>query len=268
MNVQGLAVERAARRGLFASLHAAFSFGALAGAAGAGAIAGAGVAPLAHLAAWGVVGAAAAAVATRGLIDDAEHASPAATRIARPSRRLAAVGAIAFCALLAEGAVFDWSGLYLDRETGASAALAPMGLAVFSLTMGIGRLTADRFAAARGARGGRPRGRDARRRRARPARSRPARRPPAILGFAVMGLGLAAIFPLSLRAAGGDESHPGPELAAVSTLGYVGLLLGPPFIGGLAELSGLRRGAAGRRRRRACVAAALARELLRPPRPA
>jgi hypothetical protein len=55
-----------------------------------------------------------------------------------------------------------------------------------------------------------------------------------------MGLGLAAIFPLSLRAAGGEESHPGPELAAVSTLGYVGLLLGPPFIGVLAELSGLR----------------------------
>ncbi len=238
MNAQGLAVERAAGRGLFASLHAAFSFGALAGAASAGAIAGAGVAPLAHLAAWGAVGAVAAAIASRGLIDDAEHASPAAPRIARPSRRLAAVGAIAFCALLAEGAVFDWSGLYLDRDTGASATLAPMGLAVFSLTMGIGRLIADRLAAAHGARRVVRAGATiaAAGLTAALAAGTPAA---GIAGFAVMGFGLSAVFPLTLRAAGGGESHSGPELAAVSTLGYTGFLLGPPFIGVLAEVSGL-----------------------------
>jgi hypothetical protein len=261
MNAQGLAVERAAGRGLFASLHAAFSFGALLGAAGAGVIAGAGVAPLAHLAAWGAVGAVAAAVASRGLIDDAEHASPAAPRFARPSPRLAAVGAIAFCALLAEGAVFDWSGLYLDRETGASAALAPMGLAVFSLTMGIGRLTADRLAAARGARAVVRAG--AALAAAGLAGALAAGTPAAgIAGFAVMGLGLSAVFPLTLRAVGGEESHTGPELAAVSTLGYTGFLLGPPFIGVLAELTGLR--AALLTVSAACLLAAVVSRALRP----
>ncbi len=60
-----------------------------------------------------------------------------------------------------------------------------------------------------------------------------------VAGFALMGIGLAAVFPLALRAAGRDAAHTGPELAAVSTVGYTGFLLGPPLIGVLAEASGL-----------------------------
>jgi MFS family permease len=60
-----------------------------------------------------------------------------------------------------------------------------------------------------------------------------------ILGFAVMGLGLAPVFPLALRAAGYDPAMAGPAVAAVSTLGYAGFLVGPPTIGALAELIGL-----------------------------
>lgn len=62
----------------------------------------------------------------------------------------------------------------------------------------------------------------------------------AIAGFALMGLGLSALFPLSLRAAGEDPERAGPALAAVSTVGYTGFLLGPPAIGSLAEASDLR----------------------------
>ena len=72
---------------------------------------------------------------------------PSRRRAARaspgPSRRLAALGAIAFCALLAEGAVFDWSGIFMRREAGAAVGLAPAGLAAFNLAMGFGRLSAD-----------------------------------------------------------------------------------------------------------------------------
>jgi hypothetical protein len=69
---------------------------------------------------------------------------------------------------------------------------------------------------------------------------------PALAGFAAMGIGLSVLFPLTLRAAGlqGGAAGPalasGPALAAVSTVGYVGFLAGPPLIGSLADASSLR----------------------------
>jgi predicted MFS family arabinose efflux permease len=238
MNVEGLAVERLSGKRIFNSLHAWFSFGALAGAAVGGLAAGVGLDPLAHLAIVVTVGAAAALVALRGLPPAEAEPPPAGPRFARPSWRLAALGAIAFCALLAEGAVFDWSGIYIRTETDAAVGLAPAGLAAFNLAMGFGRLTADRAAerlgapalgrwgallAAAGLGGGLLVGGAA----------------GAILGFAVMGAGLAALFPLAVRAAGYDPAISGPAVAAVSSVGYAGFLTGPPAIGGLAELLGL-----------------------------
>jgi MFS family permease len=64
----------------------------------------------------------------------------------------------------------------------------------------------------------------------------------AIAGFAAVGLGLAALFPLALRAAAERGESPGPAVAAVSALGYCGFLAGPPAVGGLAEAVGLRGG--------------------------
>jgi hypothetical protein len=63
---------------------------------------------------------------------------------------------------------------------------------------------------------------------------------PAIAGFAVMGVGLSVVFPLALRAAGMEGEGAGAGLAAVSTVGYVGFLAGPPLIGSLADASSLR----------------------------
>jgi len=239
MNAQGLVVERAVGRRLFSSLHAAFSFGALAGAMLAAAVAGLGVPTLPHLAATAAIGAVAALVIARGLLPDRPDGDRPAPRVARPSWRLATYGAIAFCVLLAEGAVFDWSGIYLATELQTGAGLAPIGLAAFSLTMGVGRLLGDpasgRFGdafvaglgavlAATGL--GLALATDI--------------VAAAIAGFAAMGLGLAAVFPLALRAAARNTDTSAPDLAAVSTVGYLGFLLGPPAIGALAELSSLR----------------------------
>jgi MFS family permease len=146
MNVQGLAVERAGRRRIFNSLHAAFSFGALTGAALAGVAIAAGLAPPAHLVIVAAVGAVGSLAAARGLLPAEADARPEGARVARPSRQLAALGVVAFCALLAEGSVFDWSAIFMSRETDASSALAPAGFAAFSLAMGLGRLSADRTA--------------------------------------------------------------------------------------------------------------------------
>jgi predicted MFS family arabinose efflux permease len=239
MNAQGLAVERAGTRRIFNSLHAAFSFGALAGAVLAGTVAALGVAPLPHLVGVALVGGAAALAVAPNLLADEGTADPSAFLLARPSLRLAALGTIAFCALLAEGAVFDWSGIYLATEAGARAGIAPLGLAAFSLAMGVGRLAADpateragspRVAASGAAFAALGLGIAL-------ALAAPAG---AVLGFAIMGLGLSAVFPLALRASGLEGPSSGTGLAAVSTVGYAGFLSGPPLIGLLAEGTSLR----------------------------
>lgn len=238
VNANGLVVERLAGRPLFSSLHAGFSFGALAGAAAAGAFAAFGIRPLVHLLAWGAAGAIAAFALIRHLLKDEPSVGPTAgaRRRARPSRRLLVLSAIAFCVLLAEGAVFDWSGIFTASETGASESVAALSLALFSLTMGVGRLGGDAARARIGA----------------PMLARAgaaiaatglalavivATTPLALAGFGLMGIGLSVVFPLTLRAAGRDRPQ---ELAAVSAIGYTGFLVGPPLIGLLAELGNLR----------------------------
>jgi predicted MFS family arabinose efflux permease len=240
MNAQGVAVERATGTRLFTSLHAAFSFGALAGAGAAGAIASTGLEPLPHLAMVAVFAAIIAAALRPAFLRDEASADAKAARLARPDRRLAGLGAIAFCALLAEGAVFDWSSIYLDGEAGAAPGLAPLGLAAFSLTMGIGRLAGDTIAERLGA--GRVASAGLVLAGAGLALALVTATPPGgLIGFALMGFGLANAFPLTLRASEGARSGPtGPALAAVSTVGYMGFLLGPPAIGLVAEATGLR----------------------------
>jgi len=62
----------------------------------------------------------------------------------------------------------------------------------------------------------------------------------AILGFALVGAGLSCVFPVVLSAAARTAGvAPSAAIAAVCTVGYVGFLIGPPAIGGLAELIGL-----------------------------
>ncbi|MFN2478462.1 MAG: MFS transporter [Pseudonocardiaceae bacterium] len=236
MNAQGLAVERASGGHLFNSLHAAFSFGALAGAGVAAAAAG--VTALPFLMASALVGAVGVAALAPGLLHDRNGIG--APLFAKPSRRLAALGVIAFCALLAEGAVFDWSGIYLVTQMGTTAGIAPLGLAGFSLFMGLGRLAGDAAAARTGSTA--------------TARSgaliaalglgvalAAATPIAAVTGFALMGLGLSVVFPLTLRASTlGSHTASAPSVAAVSTVGYGGLLIGPPVIGVLADATDLR----------------------------
>ena len=261
MNAQGIAVERLSSRRVYASFHAAMSFGAVAGAAAAGASAAFGVAPALQLTAQSALLSAAALLAGRALLParmDAARRGAARSRVlaalrparrgavarsptpAAPPRALAVLGLVAFCCLLAEGAVFDWSAVYLRRELEAGEALAAAGLAAFSVTMGLGRLAADRLADWLGpvvlARGGAALAGMSF------ALALAAATPAAaIAGFALLGAGLAAVFPLALAAAAARSPHApaAPAIAAVSTAGYLGLVSGPPAIGLLSGLVGL-----------------------------
>jgi len=244
MNSQGVSVERAYGRSVLSGFHAAFSLGALAG-AGVGSAAAELEVPVAlHLAVTALVLVAVWVPVQRRFVPDPGHRAHDGTEavprlFARPSRTILGLGVAAFAVLLAEGAVADWSAVHLREDLGAGSGAAGLAFVAFSATMTIGRLAGDRVltrfgrrrtvqvlsaAAASGLALGLLSGTSA----------------GAILGFAVLGLGIACVFPALLSEVGDGLAAPGPALAAVSTFGYTGFLVGPPLIGLVAELVGLR----------------------------
>jgi len=238
MNAQGIALDQRTERPIFASFHAAFSFGAMAG-AGAGSIAaGVGLDPAVHFTIAGSLLALLVLAARPGLLPATTDACSEGPLFARPTRALAGLGALAFCALLAEGAVSDWSAILLERETEAGPSLAALGLAAFSLMMGAGRLAADplagRFGRVAVVRAG---GLLAFAGLALALTTGSAAI--AIAGFALMGAGLAGLFPLALSAAGEIDGPAAPALAAVATSGYGAFIAGPALIGLISEATSL-----------------------------
>jgi MFS family permease len=235
MNAAGAVVERRGRKSIMSSYHAGFSFGGLIGAALGGFLAGRGVDPLPHLALTALVGLGAMALVTRPLLPSDASERVAGPAFAKPTRSLAILGAIGFCALLSEGAMADWSGIYLRDVRATDTATAAYGYAAFSLCMGIGRLGGDwlvgRFGTISSIRAGGIL--------AAIGLAAVLLVPSvglALVGFAGIGLGISIIFPLLLSAAGRSrEVSSGTALAAVSTLGYLGFLAGPPVLGVVAH---------------------------------
>jgi predicted MFS family arabinose efflux permease len=245
MNAQGMTVERQLGRPVLSSLHAAFSFGGFAG-AGLGALAAAlGVSPTPHLlfaaALFGIPG----MLAIRPLLRADEDPDSAAPHV--PWRklpvRLLLMGIACFFCFMAEGGASDWSAKLVADDLGGSAALGAVAYAVFAAGMGGGRLVADRLWARWGAVG------LLRRSGALAAVGFAAglasgTAPLAILGFLALGLGLSGVAPTLFRAGADQPGVPtGPALAAVSSLGYLGFLAGPPMVGGLAQATSLRAAA-------------------------
>jgi MFS family permease len=240
MNAHGVEVERRYDRAILASFHAAFSIGGLAGGALGALAAAADLDVRVHLA---IIGAVAGVVglgwSRHFLAGDADAIGHAEPIFVRPPRRLLALGALAFACLLIEGASADWSAVYLRDELGTAAATAALAFTAFSVTMTLGRLIGDRLVnrfgpqtivRAGGALAAVGFGLGL-------AISEPIA---GIAGFACLGAGMSGIVPIVFRASGRVPGMAaGVGLAAVSSTGYLGFLVGPPTIGGIATLTGL-----------------------------
>jgi predicted MFS family arabinose efflux permease len=236
MNIHAVEVERAAPRPLMSGFHAMFSLGALVGAGGVTLLLTLGLAP---------VGAAAGASAvTLGcLIWAAPHllrargGEPAPFVLPRGVVLwLAALAAITF---LVEGAMLDWGALLILAKGVLSQAQAGLGYMLFSVAMTIGRLTGDRIVAAAGPRrtliAGGVLGV------AGLALMVAAEGVWAVLaGFALVGFGASNIVPVLFSLTGRQNVMPsGLAVAAVVTVGYAGILIGPALIGFVADATGL-----------------------------
>jgi MFS family permease len=239
MNAHGVAVEQRLRHAVMSSFHGWYSLGAALGAGAGGAIVGA-LGETAHVAATVAASLAILAVSSRLLLPSEVDRGLSDSHFAWPTPATLGLGALAFLSLLIEGAMFDWSAIYLRQDVGVPVAVAGLGFAAFSTGMALARFAGDvlrtRFGSV-------------------PLVLSSALALAAGLGvalavpepglatvaFGVAGLGVGNIAPV-LFAGGGraEPDAPGRGIAAVTTLGYSGFLLGPPLIGAIAEWTGLR----------------------------
>lgn len=237
MNIQAVAVEREAARPMMSGFHAFYSVGSLAGALLATLLLGRGFGPLATTLAVAAIAAVVAAVAGGAWRRDR---APAGTRVfALPRGVVVAVGGVCFVAFLAEGAMLDWSAVFLHEARGVAVAQAGWGFVAFNLAMTMTRLLGDQVVARAG-------------------------RAPTVLaggllgagglallvlapdlrlslaGHALLGIGCANIVPVMFSLAGEQRRMPVHlAIPAVTTLGYAGVLAGPALIGFLAQAASL-----------------------------
>ncbi|WP_371102439.1 MFS transporter [Streptomyces sp. PU_AKi4] len=251
MNAQGAALESHYGRAAMAQLHATFSGGSLGGALLASGVNTVTHSVTAHFAVAAGLGVLLLAGSRPRVLTDAP-APPAGEErpagggkkglrsLTGASRTALVLGCAMVFGTVVEGAMNDWSALYLTEETGASGRLAPLGIAVVSVMMVAARLLGD---------GWRNRWGDARMVRVGSTMAGTGLALallaggtwPALVGFACVGLGMATVTPCLYVAAAAEG--PG-ALALVAAMGTTGLLAGPALIGFVAGHSDLTTGMA------------------------
>jgi MFS family permease len=241
MNSQAVMVEKQLGKPIMTSFHALFSIGMMIGALGGSLFTKISEGLFIHFLSVSALSLIVVFVARYYLIHDKpENKTVEGPAFRLPNAAMVSIGIIAFCCMLGEGAMADWSTNYMENISKADPALAPLGLSAFALAMTIGRVFGDG------------------------ARVRYGDKPlmvvcgivatiglsialafvhpfAVIAGLFIVGLGLSAIVPIAYSIAGHSKDlPPGVGLAMVTTVGYSGFLFGPPVIGLLAEAFTLR----------------------------
>ena len=153
---------------------------------------------------------------------------------------LVRLGIIAFCSMICEGTMFDWSGVYFKKVVWAEGGWIGAGYFAFMCTMALGRFTADWFAGKYGLK-----------RTLQISGTLTATGLlvavlfpylwSSIIGFMLVGVGVCSVVPMIYSSAGRTEGiAPGVALTAVSTIGFSGFMIGPPLIGFIAGIATLR----------------------------
>ncbi|MGF1477408.1 MAG: MFS transporter [Geminicoccaceae bacterium] len=244
MNANGVAVERQTKRLIMSRVHGFFSLGNVAG-AGTSAIA-----YVTGLGAYGhmvVIVPVVALLAARSLphlvssaADPKLSSDGPAPIIALPTGPLLPLALLTVLAFVCEGAMFDWSAIYLRESLLTSPAIAAAGFACFSVAMAVMRLGGDMLAERFGREGVLIGGAWVAFAGYAVALATEASLV-TILGFSLIGAGVANIVPILFARAGSLAAvRQGTAVAAVATAGYGGALSGPAFVGFLAEFTSLR----------------------------
>ncbi|TLU96469.1 MFS transporter [Dyadobacter sediminis] len=239
MNAQAVVVQERHGSHIMSSFHGMFSLGGLIGSIGLGFLIKAGLSPTVAAVSISALLILIAVTQSRYLLPHSEEAQIDSTGFQLPKGPVLYLGLMCFVLFLAEGSMLDWSAVFLQFSRNFDPSLSGVGYAAFSVAMAVMRLTGDKIIHRIG-----------------PAKvvfygtmlagsgfllavlvpSALA----AIAGFVLVGLGAANVVPVFFTAAGSFPNiPPSIALSAVTTLGYSGQLVGPAFIGFIAEITSL-----------------------------
>ncbi|SEN91154.1 Major Facilitator Superfamily protein [bacterium A37T11] len=240
VNTQGVAAENLYEKPIMTAFHGAWSIAGFTGALIGLVMMNLGIGPYVHF--WVIAGL--VFISTflnyRYLVPGRPKQEAKRKIFARPEGVLLQLGIIGFCSMATEGAMFDWSGIYFKDIVKAPPSLVVLGYTSFMIMMAGGRFIGDW------------------------AIFRLGRKTllqicgcliflgmgiavffpylySAMLGFMFVGLGVSCVVPTVYSVAGRNgKVSPGMALAMVSSVSYLGFLMGPPLIGYISQLASLR----------------------------
>lgn len=241
MNVQGAIVEQMSAKPLMSGFHCLWSIGGIAGSAGGALLFRFGLSPLTSTVVTIIITALVLLLASPGLLRFGNHEGAAekpATRF-RPGFTLILLALMTMLSFMAEGAVIDWSGIFMTTERGLDVRNAGWSFAVFAIAMSVLRLTGDAVVKRLGRRAVLVGGGVL----AMIGYLLVVLAPDWLLslcGFALIGVGAANIVPILVTLAGQEKGMPvNMSVAVVTTLGYFGVLGGPALLGWVAHYTNL-----------------------------
>ncbi|MFN3667206.1 MAG: MFS transporter [Sediminibacterium sp.] len=239
-NTQAVGVEFLYQRSIMATFHGIWSLAGFSGAAIGTFLIAQGINPLYHFIIICITSLIVVLIAQRYILPNDTKPENKQPIFARPDATILKLGLIAFGCLVCEGTMFDWSGVYFQKVVEAPKEMVTLGYTVFMATMATGRFLGDKLVTRFGI-------------------QRMLQVSGIVIssglavavlfptivfattGFFLVGLGVSSVVPLVYSSAGKSKTMaPGVALAAVSTIGFLGFLIGPPLIGFIAELAGLR----------------------------
>lgn len=243
INTQGVAAEKLYNRSIMASFHGGWSLAGFTGALIGLTMINLKVAPYTHfwiviLIVWLIVW-----LNNQFLVPfqaNIAQDEPRRKFFSKPDSTLLQLGIIGFCSMASEGAMFDWSGIYFKDVVKAPPSLVILGYTSFMIMMASGRFVADRLIA----RFGRKHLLQVSGVMISAGLFLSVLLPTLIastLGFMMVGLGVSSIVPTVYSTAGKNgKVAPGIALATVSSVSFLGFLMGPPLIGYISAAAGLR----------------------------
>ncbi|WP_158828292.1 MFS transporter [Mucilaginibacter lacusdianchii] len=238
VNTQAISVEKVYHKPIMASFHGMWSLAGFAGAGIGTYMIGQNIAPLYHFVIIAVVTIIGILITYNFLPDD--RSSSKGPAFVLPDKTLVNLGIVAFCSLICEGAMFDWSVIYFKKVVMAQGAWMAAGYTCFMCTMALGRFVSDRFTERFGPKATLQLSGILMASGLLIAIALP-NRFTAMAGFLLVGAGVSSVVPIVYSLAGKSKTmQPSMALAAVSTIGFAGFSVGPPVIGFLAGAFSLK----------------------------
>jgi MFS family permease len=240
INAQSVGVQAMYDRSIITTFHGVWSVAGFAGAGLGLLMINWKISPFIHFSIVGVLSLIMTMMAYGDALPEDNTANTRKKLLALPDKPLMKLGLIAFGSMVCEGTMYDWSGIYFQKEIHVSGRYIGLGFAAYMCTMAIGRFVGDRLVNKYGVK--------------RMLRGCGVLIAVGLLlsvalpylaagvaGFMITGFGVSCVVPLVFSVTTRNTNMAaGPAIAAVSVVGYLGFLLGPPAIGYISEAVNLR----------------------------